>query len=133
MILAIPMGLIALLIKKDSDGPVFYRQERVTAYGRHFRIHKFRTMVSNADKIGTAVTIGADPRITRVGSKLRDHRLDDSVIIGQTTGSLENKGFCEVSPTHFFMGRDLLSNRSTYRSYQSQGGAFGLKSRLKAT
>ncbi len=77
VILAIPMAIIAVLIKKDSEGPVFYRQERVTTYGRHFRIHKFRTMVSNADKIGTAVTVGADPRITRIGSKLRGHRLDE--------------------------------------------------------
>ena len=76
-ILAIPIGIIAVLIKKDSEGPVFYRQERVTTYGRHFRIHKFRTMVANADKIGTAVTVGADPRITKIGSKLRNHRLDE--------------------------------------------------------
>lgn len=77
VILAIPMGIIAILIKNDSEGPVFYRQERVTTYGRHFRIHKFRTMVSNADKIGTAVTVGADPRITKVGAKLRGYRLDE--------------------------------------------------------
>lgn len=77
VILAIPMGIIAVLIKRDSEGPVFYRQERVTTYGRHFRIHKFRTMVSNADKIGTAVTVGNDSRITRVGAKLRGHRLDE--------------------------------------------------------
>ncbi|MBE7003011.1 MAG: sugar transferase [Ruminococcaceae bacterium] len=77
VILAIPMMIIALAIKLDSEGPVFYRQERVTAYGRHFRIHKFRTMVSNADKIGSAVTVGADSRITRIGSKLRKVRLDE--------------------------------------------------------
>lgn len=77
VIIAIPMGIIAVLIKKDSDGPVFYRQERVTTYGRHFRIHKFRTMVSNADKIGTAVTVGNDIRITKIGAKLRGHRLDE--------------------------------------------------------
>ena len=77
ILLAIPMAVIAALIKKDSEGPVFYRQERVTTYGRHFRIHKFRTMVSNADKIGTAVTVGNDSRITRVGAKLRGHRLDE--------------------------------------------------------
>ncbi len=75
--LAIPMGLIALLIKCDSDGPVFYRQERVTTYGRHFRIHKFRTMVSNADMIGTAVTVENDSRITKIGAKLRRLRLDE--------------------------------------------------------
>ena len=75
--LAIPMAVIAIMIKFDSKGPVLYRQERVTTNGKHFRIHKFRTMVSNADKIGTAVTVGADPRITKIGSKLRDHRLDE--------------------------------------------------------
>ena len=77
IILAIPMAVIALLIKKEDPGPAFYRQERVTTYGKHFRIHKFRTMVVNADKIGTAVTVGADPRITRIGAKLRRVRLDE--------------------------------------------------------
>lgn len=77
VILAVPMLILAVWIKADSDGPVFYRQERVTTYGRHFRIHKFRTMVSNADQIGTTVTVGNDSRITKVGSKLRGHRLDE--------------------------------------------------------
>jgi len=77
VLLAIPMAVIAVMIKLDSEGPVFYRQERVTQYGRHFRIHKFRTMVSNADKIGTAVTVGNDSRITRVGAKLRRVRIDE--------------------------------------------------------
>ena len=87
IILAVPMAVISVMIKRDSEGPVFYRQERVTAYGRHFRIHKFRTMVSNADQIGTAVTVGNDSRITKIGSKLRGHRLDElpqvlDVIVG---------------------------------------------------
>lgn len=77
IILAIPMAVIAIWIKLDSEGPVFYRQERVTTYGKHFRIHKFRTMVNNADKIGTAVTVSGDARITKVGQKLRDLRLDE--------------------------------------------------------
>ena len=77
VILAIPMAIISVLIKLDSEGPVFYRQERVTAYGRHFKIHKFRTMVSNADKIGTAVTVGNDSRITKVGARLRGGRIDE--------------------------------------------------------
>lgn len=77
VLLLIPMGIIAVLIKLDSKGPVFYRQERVTTYGKRFKIHKFRTMVSNADKIGTAVTLGNDSRITKVGSKLRGLRLDE--------------------------------------------------------
>ena len=75
--LALPMAVIALLIKCDSPGPVFYRQKRVTKYGRAFRIHKFRTMVSDADKLGSAVTVRGDSRITRVGGKLRKLRLDE--------------------------------------------------------
>lgn len=77
IVLAIPMAIIAVWIKLDSEGPVFYRQERVTTYGKRFRIHKFRTMVNNADKIGTAVTVSGDARITKVGQKLRDLRLDE--------------------------------------------------------
>lgn len=77
VLLSVPMLIIAIMIKIDSPGTVFYRQERVTAYGRHFRIHKFRTMVSNADKIGTVVTVSNDSRITKVGSKLRGLRLDE--------------------------------------------------------
>lgn len=77
IILAIPMLVIACAIKHDSKGPVFYRQERVTTYGRRFRIHKFRTMVEHADKMGSAVTVGNDSRITKVGSKLRGLRLDE--------------------------------------------------------
>lgn len=77
IVLAIPMAIIAVLIKMDSEGPVFYRQERVTTYGKRFKIHKFRTMVSNADKIGSAVTVGNDSRITKIGAKLRNCRLDE--------------------------------------------------------
>lgn len=77
VVLAIPMVVIAVLIKIDSPGPVFYRQERVTQYGRKFRIHKFRTMIANADKMGTSVTVGNDSRITRVGAKIRDYRIDE--------------------------------------------------------
>ena len=76
-ILAIPMLIIAVMIKLDSEGPVFYRQERITTYGKHFRIHKFRTMVNNADRIGAAVTVGNDSRITKVGAALRGCRLDE--------------------------------------------------------
>ena len=77
LVLAIPMAVIAVCVKADSEGPVFYRQERVTTYGKHFRIHKFRTMVSNAERIGSTVTVSNDSRITRVGSKLRRLRLDE--------------------------------------------------------
>lgn len=77
VILLIPMVVIAIMIKMEDHGPIFYRQERVTQYGKHFRIHKFRTMVVNADKIGTAVTTNEDRRITKIGSKLRNKRLDE--------------------------------------------------------
>ena len=69
--------ILAIWIKADSKGTVFYRQERITQYGRTFRIFKFRTMVSNADKIGARVTTQNDSRITRVGEKIRKCRLDE--------------------------------------------------------
>ena len=69
--------LLAIAINLDSPGPVFYRQVRITQYGKEFRIFKFRTMVSNADKIGTQVTVGNDSRITRVGKLIRKCRLDE--------------------------------------------------------
>lgn len=78
LIVLCPVFLIlAIAIKLDSPGPVFYRQVRVTQYGKHFRIFKFRTMVSNADKIGTQVTVGNDSRITRMGKLIRKCRLDE--------------------------------------------------------
>ncbi len=77
ILLGIPMLVIAIIIKCDSKGPVFFRQERAAAYGVVFRIHKFRTMVNNAEKQGTSVTVDNDVRITKAGSKLRNHRLDE--------------------------------------------------------
>lgn len=69
--------ILAIAIKLDSKGPVFYRQVRVTQYGKKFRIFKFRTMVQNADKIGAQVTTAGDSRITRVGKLIRKCRLDE--------------------------------------------------------
>lgn len=69
--------LLAILIKLDSPGPVFFRQERVGQFGKIFRIHKFRTMVSNADRLGLAITVATDQRITSIGAKLRKYKLDD--------------------------------------------------------
>lgn len=81
LILLIPLSpiilIIAIWIKLDSEGPIFYRQERITTYGRPFRIFKFRTMVKDADKLGAAVTEHNDPRISHVGNKLRKVRLDE--------------------------------------------------------
>ena len=76
VVLAVPMLVIAALIKLDSRGPVFFRQERVTQYGRIFKIYKFRTMVVNAPKLGASVTVDNDDRITRVGRMLRKIRAD---------------------------------------------------------
>lgn len=69
--------ILAVAIKLDSPGAVFYRQVRVTRYGKQFRIFKFRSMVSNADQIGTQVTVGNDSRITRMGRLIRKCRLDE--------------------------------------------------------
>ncbi len=68
--------ILAGFIKADSPGPVFYRQQRVTQYGKRFFIHKFRTMVQNADK-GSQITVNNDSRITRVGRVIREYRLDE--------------------------------------------------------
>lgn len=68
---------IALVVRLDSPGPVFFRQERVGRHGRVFRIHKFRTMVVDAPARGLPLTVGADPRITRSGAWLRRTRLDE--------------------------------------------------------
>ena len=78
LIILSPVFLIlAIAIKIDSPGPVFYRQERVTRYNKKFRIHKFRTMVNNADKKGSLVTVKNDSRVTRVGKLIRKCRLDE--------------------------------------------------------
>jgi lipopolysaccharide/colanic/teichoic acid biosynthesis glycosyltransferase len=76
-LLALPGLLLALAIKLDSPGPVFFRQERVGRFGRLFRIHKFRTMRADAERLGGPLTIGVDARVTRIGALLRAHRLDE--------------------------------------------------------
>lgn len=77
LILSPILFLLSILIKIDSPGPVMFRQVRVTTYGKPFRIFKFRTMVNNADKIGTQVTTKGDSRVTRMGKMLRGCRLDE--------------------------------------------------------
>ena len=71
------IGIIALLIKLDSEGPAFYRSARVGRFGKPFKLLKFRTMVADADKIGASSTSDDDPRITRVGRILRRYKLDE--------------------------------------------------------
>ena len=85
--------ILALFVKLDSPGPAFYRQERVTTNGKRFRIWKFRTMVSNADRIGTQVTVSNDQRITKAGKFLRGIRLDElPQVINILTGDMSFVG-----------------------------------------
>lgn len=85
--------LVALAIRVDSGGPVFFRQERVGRHGRPFRIHKFRTMVADAPALGPAVTVGRDERITRLGHVLRHYRVDElPQLIDVLTGDMSLVG-----------------------------------------
>ena len=85
--------LLALAVKVDSKGPVFYRQFRVGRYGEDFRIFKFRTMVEDADKIGPPLTTGEDPRITRMGKLIRKCRLDEfSQLLNVLSGAMSLVG-----------------------------------------
>lgn len=77
LILLSPVFLItAIAIKLDSDGPVFYRQTRVTQYGQEFKIYKFRSMVTGADR-GSQLTVSNDSRVTKVGSFIRKYKIDE--------------------------------------------------------
>ena len=90
--------VLAIAIKIDSPGPVFYRQERVTQYGKMFYIHKFRTMVQNADS-GSQLTVNNDSRITRVGKVIRDCRLDEiAQLIDVIQGTVTLVGVRPESP-----------------------------------
>lgn len=87
------MLVLAIAIKIDSKGPVFYRQVRVGRYNKDFRIFKFRTMVQDADKKGLAITLNEDPRITRMGRLIRKCRLDEvSQLLNVLGGSMSFVG-----------------------------------------
>ena len=75
--LSVPLGLVAVLIKKEDGGPVFYRGVRVGKHGEPFRIFKFRTMVMNAEKLGGPSTADDDPRITKIGRFIRKYKFDE--------------------------------------------------------
>ncbi|MFM1515481.1 sugar transferase [Helcococcus ovis] len=82
--------ILSIWIKLDSKGEIFFRQERVTQYGKIFRIFKFRTMVKDANKLGSQVTVSNDSRITKVGKFIRKVRLDEipqliNVLLGDMT------------------------------------------------
>lgn len=99
LVLLLPLFLVlAIVIKADSSGPVFYRQERVTQYGKRFRIHKFRTMIQDADK-GAQVTVNNDCRVTRVGRFLRKFRIDEfPQLLDVISGTLTLVGVRPESP-----------------------------------
>ena len=85
--------ILAAAIKIDSKGPVFYRQTRVGRYNKDFKIFKFRTMVQDADKIGLPLTVGDDPRVTRVGHLIRKLRLDEfSQLLNVLNGTMSLVG-----------------------------------------
>lgn len=77
VVLAPVMFVVAVLIKLDSPGPVFFRQTRITQYGKEFQIYKFRTMVTGADTRGSSLTVKDDERITKVGEFIRKYRVDE--------------------------------------------------------
>lgn len=77
LLLAPLLLVLAVWIKLDSPGAVFFRQERVGQGGKLFRIHKFRTMVTDAERRGLQITVGSDERVTRVGQWLRKYKLDE--------------------------------------------------------
>lgn len=125
-VLIIPMGVIALAIRLDSPGSVFFRQARVTQYGRIFRIYKFRTMVDNASKLGSAVTVDNDVRITKVGAFLRKYRMDEfpqvfNILAGDMTlvGTRPEvpkyvKKYTKECMQHFFFQLDLRQGQALH-------------------
>jgi lipopolysaccharide/colanic/teichoic acid biosynthesis glycosyltransferase len=93
LLLAPLLVAVALAVKLDSPGPVFYRQERVGRHGRPFRIHKFRTMRHDPGDAGPQITVGSDPRITRTGAFLRRTKLDElAQLIDVLQGSMSIVG-----------------------------------------
>ena len=107
VVLSPVMGATAFLVKRKLGSPILFTQERPGKDEKVFKLYKFRTMTDDRDEDG--VLLSDTIRLTSFGKKLRSSSLDGRVIIGQTTESLENKGFREVSPIHFQMGHDLFS------------------------
>ena len=115
--------IIAVAIKIDDPGPVFYRQVRIGRGGKPFRIFKFRSMVTDADKKGLAITVGRDRRITRVGAILRKTKLDElaqllNVLAGQMS-------FVGPRPERrFFVDKIMYINPAYALLYQLRPGLF---------
>lgn len=102
LIIASPFFLgLAIAIKLDSKGPVFYRQVRVTQYGKEFKIHKFRSMIQDADKKGSLITVKADSRVTKVGKFIRKFKLDEvSQLIDVLQGTMSFVGMRPEVPKY---------------------------------
>lgn len=78
LIILLPLfAVIAILIKNEDKGPVFFVQERVGYKGKHFNFYKFRSMLQDADKKGPQITVAGDKRITKIGRILRKYKLDE--------------------------------------------------------
>ena len=115
--------LIALAVKLDSPGPVFFRQERVGRFGQPFRIHKFRTMRHEPAGKGLQITVGADRRITRVGHFLRASKLDELpqlLDVWQGTMSLVGPRPC------LFNQEELIDERAKRGVFDARPGITGL-------
>lgn len=101
------LAVLAVLVRVKLGKPVIFRQERPGKDEKIFTLYKFRTMTDERD--GSGEFLPDEMRLTKFGKKLRSISLDGNVIIGTTTETIENTGFREVSPIHFFKGRDLIS------------------------
>lgn len=105
--LIIPIAVISIVVKATSKGPVMFRQERVTTYGRTFKILKFRTMVVDAERLGSQVTTENDSRVTGVGKMLRKYRLDElPQIFNVLSGSMSIVGVRPEVPKYVNRYRD---------------------------
>lgn len=114
--------ILGVMIKLEDKGPVFYRQERVTKNGKIFKIYKFRTMVLNADKIGSLVTTENDSRITKIGSVIRKYRLDE---IPQLLNIIEgDMSFVGARPA-LWNQYDLIAERDKYNANSIRPGLTG--------
>ena len=103
------MLVIAIAVKLDSKGEIFFRQERVTQYGKIFKIYKFRTMIKDADKLGSQVTTKNDARVTRTGRFLRKYRLDETAqLLNVLSGDMSFVGTRPEVPKYVKMYTDEM-------------------------
>lgn len=113
-------AIIAVIVRIKMGSPVLFKQPRpgIVKNGKEtiFDMYKFRTMTDKRDENGNLLP--DDQRLPKFGAMLRSTSLDERVIIGQTTESLENKGFREVSPIHFHRGHDLFFYNARYANIE---------------